>query len=350
MREFLTKSSVKEIFDKYPYAEDFFHSIGINIKSEIINFNSQISAENKTIEEIIDNLSDYVMEDCSLGKSQIFEHFVSFIEKTEALRVTNLTEVGEITVIGGYDKSGSKDNWTFKIKPGDIVSIVGPTGSGKSRLLADIECLAQKDTPSKRQVLLNGEVPDYDKRFSIDHKLVAQLSQNMNFIMDLSVSEFLIMHAESRMIENSQEVVNSILACANELAGEKFTLDTPVTALSGGQSRALMIADTALLSVSPIVLIDEIENAGVDRKKALDLLVKKGKIVMLSTHDPILALMGHKRIVIRNGAIYKIIETSEIEKKNLINLQKLDLKILQLRDILRTGGEINFDTTEFMKF
>lgn len=54
-------------------------------------------------------------------------------------------------------------------------------------------------------------------------------------------------------------------------------MDTAVTALSGGQSRALMIADTALLSSSPIVLIDEIENAGVDRKKALELLVRKEK-------------------------------------------------------------------------
>ncbi len=64
---------------------------------------------------------------------------------------------------------------------------------------------------------------------------------------------------------------------ANKLAGESFELDTPITSLSGGQSRALMIADTAILSESPIVLIDEIENAGIDRKKALKLLVKEEK-------------------------------------------------------------------------
>ena len=45
------------------------------------------------------------------------------------------------------------------LKTGNIVSIVGPTGSGKSRLLGDIECLAQGDTPTKRQILLNGKVP-----------------------------------------------------------------------------------------------------------------------------------------------------------------------------------------------
>ena len=36
-----------------------------------------------------------------------------------------------------------------------------------------------------------------------------------------------------------------------------------------------MISDVAFLSASPIVLIDEIENAGVDRQKALSLLIRK---------------------------------------------------------------------------
>ncbi len=89
----------------------------------------------------------------------------------------------------------------------------------------------------------------------------------MNFVMDLSVIEFLELHAKSRMAANSDELIKRIIDAANELAGEKFKPDTPITSLSGGQSRALMIADTALLSQSPVVLIDEIENAGIDRKK-----------------------------------------------------------------------------------
>src|SRR5690606_20279107 len=105
---------------------------------------------------------------------------------------------------------------------------------------------------------------------------------------------------------------------------EQFNLDTPVTALSGGQSRALMIADTAILSSSPIVLIDEIENAGIDRKKALDLLVSKDKIVLMATHDPTLALIADKRIVIKNGGITKLNEKSEEEKAILIKLEKME--------------------------
>jgi ABC-type lipoprotein export system ATPase subunit len=98
-----------------------------------------------------------------------------------------------------------------------------------------------------------------------------------------------------------------------------------------------MIADTAFLSSSPVVLIDEIENAGIDRKKALSLLVSKEKIVLMATHDPILALMAERRLVIRNGGIHRVITTTEKEKKNLDILEALDNRLLALRTRLRSG-------------
>ena len=197
--------------------------------------------------------------------------------------------------------------------------------------------MAQNDTPTGRVIRVNGKKPDPELRFSLEYKLVAQLSQNMNFVMDTTVAEFIAMHAESRMIENAEAIVVDIIAQANLLAGESFTGQTPVTALSGGQSRALMIADTAFLSTSPVVLIDEIENAGIDRKKALSLLVKKEKIVLMATHDPILALMAEQRLIIKNGGIHKIITTTVKEKENLARLEELDNKLMSLRTRLRSG-------------
>ena len=226
------------------------------------------------------------------------------------------------------------------ITTGEVVSIVGPTGAGKSRLLEDIECLAQRDTPTSRQILINGAVPDFTKRFSTGGKLVAQLSQNMNFVMDLTVQEFLEMHAKSRMISGPAEIVRSCFAVANSLAGEKFTLDTKVTQLSGGQSRSLMIADTALLSSSPIILIDELENAGIDRREAIKLLVGNEKIVLMSTHDPLLALRADKRIVIKNGGIAKVIETAADEELTLQKIEAIDSILLDIRNQLRGGGVV----------
>jgi ABC-type lipoprotein export system ATPase subunit len=172
-------------------------------------------------------------------------------------------------------------------------------------------------------------------------RLVAQLSQNTNFVMDLTVEEFLRMHAVIHLVENPQTVIEQIILAANHLAGEKFDLTTPVTSLSGGQSRALMIADTAILSSSPIVLIDEIENAGIDRKKALELLITSDKIVLMATHDPLLALMADKRIIIKNGGISKVLDTSEEEKLLLEELEKMDSLIQTARQELRKGSTLS---------
>ncbi|MGL6065023.1 MAG: ATP-binding cassette domain-containing protein [Fusobacteriaceae bacterium] len=258
----------------------------------------------------------------------------------EFLGITD-NNVNNITIVSGFNKLGEKEGFeTLTINKGEIIAIVGPTGSGKSRLLADIEWGARGDTPTKRTILINGEVLDTKARFSSSNKLVAQLSQNMNFVMDLSVGEFIELHASSRLVENPADIVEKIFKQAIDLAGEPFTLDTPITSLSGGQSRALMIADTAILSASPIVLIDEIENAGIDRKKALDLLIGNDKIVLMSTHDPILALMADKRIIISNGGIDKVMDITNEERNILFELQKLDSILQEMRNKLRFGKKL----------
>lgn len=320
---------IEELLAKYPFAEAFFSENAIEVEGH----------EDKTFAEFLDKFTEEEVEDMALDKELLKRGLSEYIEQMKAfLGMEEEKGVEVLTILAGHDKSGNPEGFDrLDINKSEIISIVGPTGSGKSRLLADIEWTAQRDTPTKREILINGELPDKKWRFSSNNKLVAQLSQNMNFVMDLSVKEFLELHAKSRMIENIEEVTAKIIAEANNLAGEQFRLDTPVTALSGGQSRALMIADTAILSSSPIVLIDEIENAGIDRKKALDLLVSSDKIVLMATHDPTLALIANKRIIIKNGGIAKIIETSEEEKKILSKLEEMDNVIQKMRTDLRLG-------------
>ncbi len=273
------------------------------------------------------------------GQLEVLGNFISVMEDFLG---TSDEKVQEVTVIGGRAKDGSDETVReLTVRVGEVVCIVGPTGSGKSRLLADIEWVARGDTPTGRHVLINGEVPGDKWRFSTEHKLVAQLSQNMNFVMDLSVEEFLNLHAESRQAGDPQEKIRRIWNWANDLAGEPFAIDTPVTSLSGGQSRALMIADTAVLSASPMVLIDEIENAGIDRQQALDILIREEKIVLMATHDPILALMGDRRVIINNGAMQKVIEPSDREKSNLTELRALDDRLMKLRHRLRMGERLD---------
>ena len=329
--EHIVKKQIRDLLNDYPYIISYFQDNNFEIKNN----------ENLTLEAYFNNLSEDEIEDNAIDIDVQLKNICEFINQMSDFLGQNENKIQKITILPGTDKFGNPEKYEkLDIYQGEIISIVGPTGSGKSRLLGDIEWVAQKDTPTMRKILINDEIPEKKWRFSSSDKLVAQLSQNMNFVMDLSVYEFVELHAESRFVENKELIIEKIIKKANDLAGERFDESTPITSLSGGQSRALMIADTAILSKSPIILIDEIENAGIDRKKALNLLISEEKIVLLATHDPILALMGNKRIVIKNGAIEKIIETTKKEREILSTLEEMDRTLLAYRTKLRQGEEI----------
>lgn len=247
-----------------------------------------------------------------------------------------MTQAHQLTILGGLDKDGNPEEVErIEIFRGEIVGIVGPTGSGKSSFIGDIEQFAQGDTPSCRTILIDGEIPGSEMRSDPRRKLIAQLSQNMHFLADMTVEDFLKMHAKSR--GKPSKVVARVIELANTLTGEPVHPEHHLTILSGGQSRALMTADIAVISDSPIVLIDEIENAGIKKKEALELLAGEGKIVVVVTHDPMLALMTSRRIVMKNGGVCKLIDTSTDERRVCEDLSRVDDWLMNLRETIRRG-------------
>lgn len=58
---------------------------------------------------------------------------------------------------------------------------------------------------------------------------------------------------------------------------------------------------------------------------------------MVVTHDPVLALMTDKRIVMKNGGMQNVVSTSEEEKTISQKLNKIDELMLSLRDKVRNG-------------
>jgi len=327
----IKNQTVGALLGTYPFAAVYFDGHHVDTKGR----------ESVTVVDVFSDFVTAAGEDAVTTADELLEGLSEHVQQMLLFLADDLDTVRSLNLLPGTHKDGTPENFTnITINSGETICIVGPTGSGKSRLLADIEWVAQGDTPTGRTVLLNDQVPDRKWRFSPTHKLVAQLSQNMNFVMDLTVQEFLEMHAESRLADNVSDVVVRIIDQANALAGESFAPTTPITSLSGGQSRALMIADTAILSRSPIVLIDEIENAGIDRQKALELLLSEEKIVLMATHDPVLALMGGRRLIIANGGIEAVIETTEAERVILKELAVMDRRMTDLRNRLRRGERL----------
>ncbi|NMB35632.1 MAG: ATP-binding cassette domain-containing protein [Firmicutes bacterium] len=327
MQEYINEP-VELLFAEYPYAKDWLAQLGCVID------------QSDTLYDVLykQKGSFYVAQ--NMSPRMIAQQFDDYLKVMGDMLEQSSQEVQTITICPGHGKAGVPEQFApLTFQPGDIVAVVGPTGSGKSRLLEDIECGAGGNTPTGRRVLINNETLSKIRKGRTRQRIVAQISQNMNFVIDLTVRDFLSMHARCWPTADTSGKIERILELANSLAGEKFDLESNVAQLSGGQSRALMIADCALLSYAPIVLIDEIENAGINRRKAMELLTGEDKIVFLTTHDPLLALLAHTRLVIENGGIHSVIQRTKKEEKTLQRLEIADNKMVELRTRMR-GGEL----------
>jgi ABC-type lipoprotein export system ATPase subunit len=250
-------------------------------------------------------------------------------------------EINKISVIGGIGKDGQAEQVKrFDLRMGDIISIVGPTGCGKTTLINDIELFANNNTPSQRRILINDEPIPEDFSFDPSKHPIALISQHTNFLSDLPVGEFLNIHAKIRGSKNVLQMIEETLDFANQLTGEAIIKETAMTELSGGQTRSLLIADAVIIGHSPIILLDEIENAGIHRTKALKLLKTYKKIFVFVTHDPRISLLSDFRIIMKNGAMQKMIVTNAEEKMAAIGLKKIDDVMLEFRKLIRAGEVI----------
>ena len=260
-------------------------------------------------------------------------------------------KIKKITIIGGIGKDGQPEKVErVDLKMGDIISVVGPTGCGKTTLINDMELFANNNTPSERIILINDKPIAENYSFDPSKHPIALISQHTNFLSDLPVGEFLFIHAKIRGAKNAEQRVEETLDFANQLTGEEIIRTASMTELSGGQTRSLLIADAVIIGHSPIILLDEIENAGIHRTKALKLLKNYEKIFVFVTHDPRIALLSDYRIIMKNGAMQKIIATNADEKMAALGLKKIDDLMLEFRTLIRAGEEIT-DTifTDLMK-
>ncbi len=245
--------------------------------------------------------------------------------------------IDTISILAGHGKNNRQEKiCRIDLNMGDVVSIVGPTGSGKTTLINDIELFARGNTPTGRHILINNAppLPEYGDDPSLNP--IALITQHTNFLSDLPVETFLRIHMSVRG-KTSSNLMEQTLGFANQLTGEPIDLNSRMTELSGGQTRALLIADATVICDTPIVLLDEVENAGIHRTRAIELLREHRKIFIFVTHDPRIALLSNYRIVMKGGCITEVIHTDDEEKRLGVMVSRLDETLCRLRDKLRNG-------------
>jgi ATP-binding cassette, subfamily B, bacterial PglK len=147
------------------------------------------------------------------------------------------------------------DNLSLKIKPGELVALVGPSGGGKSTLVDLMLGLLRPDSGS---VTINGMEPlDVFKKWP---GAVAYVPQDA-FIFNDSVRNNIVLGFSSMTIEESNIIQALKFAHLDELIenlpyGLETILGDRGTRLSGGQRQRLAIA-RALLSYPKLIILDE---------------------------------------------------------------------------------------------
>lgn len=242
-----------------------------------------------------------------------------------------------ITILPGKNRRGEPEPFDeITIRPGDTIAIVGPTGSGKTAFINDIEIFANGDTVTGRTVLVNGERPPESLVRDPANKPVAMITQNTRCLCDLTVEEFLCMHIRSRGLRDPG-LAGCTVRLANLFTGEAIRSDARMTQLSGGQTRSLMIADALLISDAPIVLLDEVENAGIFKHRVMEILKEQNKALIFVTHDPLVSLMTERRIVMADGAVSRIITPNGSEQAAVSSVLRMDTAIARMRELIRAG-------------
>ena len=146
------------------------------------------------------------------------------------------------------------DNFNIKIKEGELVALVGPSGSGKSSLL---HMLALLDEPTKGKIIIDNQETKLltnDKKDLLRRKSISIIFQDNNLLTDFTALENvkmpLIIKGESkRVINNKAEKILKdvkIFDRANHFPNE----------LSGGEQQRVAIA-RALVAETKLILADE---------------------------------------------------------------------------------------------
>ncbi|MDF1752472.1 MAG: ABC transporter ATP-binding protein [Verrucomicrobiales bacterium] len=193
----------------------------------------------------------------------------------------------------------------LKIYAGDYISILGPSGGGKSTLLNVLGCL---DQPTLGTYLLEGHdvsSMDDDDLSQIRGKRLGFIFQSYNLIQQLDVLENIEVPMFYRGVTEADS--REVAAHLAEKVGLGKRMHHKPTELSGGQQQRVAIA-RALANDPAVILADEAtgnldSKSGGDILQIFDELNEEGKTLIMITHDEGMADRTPRVIRLKDGQI-----------------------------------------------
>ena len=200
------------------------------------------------------------------------------------------------------------DNFNLQIKEGELVALVGPSGSGKSSLL---HIMALLDDPSKGEIKIDKietkNLSDVQKD-KLRRDFISIIFQDNNLLTDFTAIENIMMPLIIRN-EEKKTVFKKAEKILKSLKIHNRTNHFPKE-LSGGEQQRVTIA-RALIAETKLILADE-PTGNLDFKTSREIfslflkLKKMNKTIIFATHNRELANRADYKLFISDGNIKRV--------------------------------------------
>jgi len=227
-----------------------------------------------------------------------------------------MLEVKGISV--GYKELLAVQDVSFSVRKGEVVSLVGSNGAGKSTILRAISGLLR---PKRGEILLNGEPIHKTPPYEIVRKKIAMVPEGRQLFGRLSVMDNLLLGAY--VLDAKEDVgalLESVLALFPRLAERK---GQRAETLSGGEQQQLAIG-RGLMSRPALLMLDE-PSLGIMPKlmseifKTIHEISQKGVTVFLVEQNIYEALnISDRAYVLQTGRIVLEGKGKDLLKSDLV--------------------------------
>lgn len=188
-------------------------------------------------------------------------------------------------------------NLTLDVRPGEIVAIVGSSGSGKSLLAHAVMGLLPENASISGEISYKGKVLSQKEKEALRGKEMALVPQSVSYLDPL-----MKVGTQVRGRKADKEIIKAQREIFRRFHLDEKTEQLYPFQLSGGMARRVLVS-TAVLSGAEVIIADE-PTPGLDLEMALEALKifrelsDEGKAVILITHDIDLAFHIADRIAV----------------------------------------------------